>query len=130
MEVQKEVLYNFNMQFEYQQWNIELAFWKDELKSFNNWLSELVTTWDDEQAVAQLEHYQNQFVLHSGFIKDLIKVIEKHEINAADQTKTGTEVLQDFLAKKHIELRNGMDSQRYKYAQLKKEFFRFLSRYM
>tara|TARA_B110000211_G_C13774566_1_gene419061 strand:+ start:192 stop:581 length:390 start_codon:yes stop_codon:yes gene_type:complete len=129
MEAQKEVLYNSNMHFEHQQWNRELIFWQDELKSFNSRLSELVTGWNDEQAVAQLEYYQNQFVLHRGFIEDLIEVIEKHEISAADQTKTGT-VLQNVLAKKHIELRNGMDSQRYKYAELKKEFFRFLSKYM
>ena len=130
MEAQKEVLYNSNMHFEHQQWNRELAFWKDELKSFNNRLSELVMRSTDKYVLVQLEYYQSEFVLHRRGIEDLMEAIEKHEISAVDQTKPGTEVLHNSLAKEHIELRNGIDSQRYKYAELKKEFFRFLSKYM
>ncbi|PKV65778.1 MULTISPECIES: hypothetical protein [unclassified Polaribacter] len=130
MEIQKEVLYNSNMHFEHQQWNRELAFWQDELKSFNNRLSELVTRWTDKYVLAQLEHYQNEFVLHGGVIEDLLEAIEKHEISIASQTKTGIEVLNSSLAKNHIEFRNRLDSQRHIYAELKTEFFRFLSKYM
>ncbi|SDT90690.1 hypothetical protein SAMN04487762_0471 [Polaribacter sp. Hel1_33_78] len=130
MELQKEVLYNSNMHFEHQQWNRELAFWQDELKSFNNRLSELVTRWTDKYVLAQLEHYQNEFVLHGGVIEDLLEAIEKHEISIAGQTKTGIEVLNSSLAKNHIEFRNRLDSQRHIYAELKTEFFRFLSKYM
>jgi hypothetical protein len=130
MEIQKEVLYNSNMHFEHQQWNRELAFWQDELKSFNNRLSELVTRWTDKYVLAQLEHYQNEFVLHGGVIEDLLEAIEKHEISIAGQTKTGIEVLNSSLAKNHIEFRNRLDSQRHIYAELKTEFFRFLSKYM
>ena len=130
MEIQKEVLYNSNMHFEHQQWNRELAFWQDELKSFNHRLSELVTRWTDKYVLAQLEHYQNEFVLHGGVIEDLLEAIEKHEISIASQTKTGIEVLNSSLAKNHIEFRNRLDSQRHIYAELKTEFFRFLSKYM
>ena len=130
MEIQEEVLYNSNMHFEHQQWNRELAFWQDELKSFNNRLSELVTRWTDKYVLAQLEHYQNEFVLHGGVIEDLLEAIEKHEISIASQTKTGIEVLNSSLAKNHIEFRNRLDSQRHIYAELKTEFFRFLSKYM
>ena len=130
MEIQKEVLYNSNMHFEHQQWNRELAFWQDELKSFNNRLSELVTRWTDKYVLARLEHYQNEFVLHGGVIEDLLEAIEKHEISIASQTKTGIEVLNSSLAKNHIEFRNRLDSQRHIYAELKTEFFRFLSKYM
>ena len=118
------------MHFEHQQWNRELAFWQDELKSFNNRLSELVTRWTDKYVLAQLEHYQNEFVLHGGVIEDLLEAIEKHEISIASQTKTGIEVLNSSLAKNHIEFRNRLDSQRHIYAELKTEFFRFLSKYM
>lgn len=42
MERTKKVIYNEDQHFEHKQWNSELAFWEDELKSFKNRLSELV----------------------------------------------------------------------------------------
>ena len=52
--MEKEVIYNTDLHFEHQQWWSELAFWEDELKSFNNRLSELVTRWSDKEVLAQL----------------------------------------------------------------------------
>ncbi|TVZ27827.1 hypothetical protein JM83_2890 [Gillisia sp. Hel_I_86] len=125
-----KVLYDDNMHFEHQQWKGELDFWKDELKSFNNRLSELVTRWEDKQVLAQLEHYQNQFILHGGVIEDLEETIEKHDIYIAGRSKTATDALDTQLAKQHIEFRNHIETQRHIYAELKKEFFRFLEKYM
>lgn len=126
----EEVLFNEDLHFEHQQWNSELAFWEDELKSFKNRLSELVTRWTDNEVLAQLEHYQNEFILHGGVIEDLQETIEQHETRIAAQTKTGQDALDTILVKKHLEFRNRMETQRQIYAELKKEFFRFLSRYM
>jgi hypothetical protein len=118
------------MHFEHKHWKDELAFQKDELKSFNNRLSELVTRWTDKEVQAQLEHYQNEFVLHLGVIEDLQETIEEHEIRIAGQSETGTDSIDTQLAKKHIEFRNRIETQRHIYAELKKEFFRFLVKFM
>ncbi len=126
----EEVLFNEDLHFEHRQWRSELAFWEDELKSFKNRLSELVTRWTDNKVLAQLEHYQNEFILHGGVIDDFQEAIEQHEIRIAAQTKTGQDALDTILVKKHLEFRNRMETQRQIYADLKKEFFRFLSRYM
>ena len=128
--MEKEILYNSNMHFEHQQWKKELAFWEDELKSFKNRLSELVTRWTDKEVLAQLEHYQNEFIFHGGAIEDMLEDIEKHETRIAGQSKTGTEALDTQLTKKHIEFRNQIETQRHIYSELKKEFFRFLANYM
>ncbi|MGB5229703.1 MAG: hypothetical protein WBN55_15655 [Eudoraea sp.] len=126
----EEVLFNEDLHFEHRQWGSELAFWEDELKSFKNRLSELVNRWTDNNVLAQLEHYQNEFILHGRVIDDLQEAIEQHEIRIAAQTKTGQDALDTILVKKHLEFRNRMETQRQIYADLKKEFFRFLSRYM
>ncbi|WP_452228086.1 MULTISPECIES: hypothetical protein [unclassified Lacinutrix] len=128
--MEKEILYNTNMHFEHEQWKGELAFWKDELKSFNNRLSELVTRWTDKDVLAKLEHFQNEFVLHGGVIEDLQETIEEHETRIAGQSKTGTDAMDMELAKRHMEFRNRMETQRHIYAELKKDFFRFLTKYM
>lgn len=128
--METQVLYNSNMHFEHEQWKGELAFWKDELKSFNKRLSELVTRWTNQEILTQLEHYQNEFIIHGGVIEDLQETIEEHETRIAAQSKTGKDALDTQLAKKHIEFRNRIEAQRHIYAQLKKEFFRFLEKYM
>ncbi|MEP0134432.1 MAG: hypothetical protein ABJJ25_13005 [Eudoraea sp.] len=126
----KEIIYNKDLHFEHQQWRSELAFWEDELKSFKNRLGELVTRWTDKEVLAQLEHYQNEFILHDRVIDDMQEAIEQHEIRIAAQTKTGQDALDTILVKKHVEFRNRMETQRQIYADLKKDFFRFLSKYM
>ena len=128
--MEKEVLYNSNMHFEHVQWKRELAFWEDELKSFNNRLSELITRWTDKDVLAQLEHYQNEFILHGGVIEDLQESIEEHEERIAGQSITGEDAIDVQLAKQHVEFRNKMETQREIYAELKKQFFRFLEKYM
>ena len=128
--MEKEIIYNTDLHFEHQQWWSELAFWEDELKSFNNRLSELVTRWTDKEVLAQLEHYQNQFILHNGIIDKLKEAIEVHEIRIAGQSQQGQDALDTELVKRHLEFRNKMETQRQIYADLKKEFFRFLTKYM
>lgn len=128
--MEKEIIYNDNLHFEHEHWKSELDFWEDEMKIFKNRLSELVTRWTDKQVLVQLEHYQNQFILHGGIIEDLQETIEKHEIRMASHSLKGEDVLDTDLVKKHLDFRSKMETQRQIYADLKKDFFRFLSKYM
>jgi hypothetical protein len=128
--METKILYNSNMHFEHVLWKRELEFWEDELKTFNNRLSELVTRWTDKDVLAQLEHYQNEFILHGGVIEDLQEAIEEHEIRIAAQSGYGSNAIDTQLAKKHVEFRNRIETQRDIYAKLKKDFFRFLEEYM
>ncbi|WP_273565725.1 hypothetical protein [Maribacter halichondriae] len=128
--MEKEIIYNSNLHFEHKQWQSELAFWEDELQSFNNRLSELVTRWTAKDVLAKLEHYQNEFILHGGVIEDLQEAIEEHETRIAGQSMTGEDALDIAMVKNHLEFRNKMETQRQIYADLKKKFFRFLSTYM
>ena len=128
--METQVLYNSDLHFEHVQWNRELSFWEDELKSFNKRLEELVMRWTDKEVLAKLEHYQNEFILHDKRIAELQAAIEAHEIRMAALSKAKKDVLDTQLVKKHFEFRNKMETQREIYANLKKEFFRFLSKYM
>ena len=126
----KQVIYNSDLHFEHKQWRSELAFWEDELKTFKNRLEELVIRWTDKDMLAQLEHYQNAFVRHGEVIDTLQHNINVHETNMSNHDAKGEDVLDLILAKNHIEFRNRMEIQRHIYADLKKEFFHFLTKYM
>ena len=128
--MEKQVIYNSDLHFEHKLWQRELTFWEDELKSFNNRLSELVTQWTDKKVLVQLEHYQNQFILHGTVIDKLQDDINMHEVNMSAHFIKGEDVLNYSFVKKHIEFRNKMETQRQIYSELKKEFFHFLSKYM
>ncbi|WP_372793981.1 hypothetical protein, partial [Lutibacter sp.] len=125
-----EIIFNSDLYFEHKLWKGELLFWEDELKSFKNRLEELVNLWTDKSMLAQLEHYQNQFLIHEKTINELQECISAHEINIAAHSKKGEEILDTMLVKKHIECRNKMEVQRHIYGDLKNEFFKFLTKYM
>lgn len=128
--MEKEIIYNSNLHFEHRKWQSELAFWEDELKSFKNRLSELITRWTAKDVLKKLEHYQNEFILHGGVIEDLKEAIEEHEARIAGQSMAGENAMDLAMVKKHLKFRNEMETQRQIYADLKKEFFRFLGKYM
>lgn len=124
------IIFNSDLHFEHNQWRRELFFWEDELRSFQNRLEELVKRWTKKEMLVQLEHYQNQFILQEEVINDLQEAIQLHEISIAAANKKGKDLLDTVLVKKHIEFRNKMEVQRHIYKDLKKEFFKFLTRYM
>jgi predicted nucleic acid-binding Zn-ribbon protein len=119
-------IYNSDLHFEHKQWDSELAFWNDELKTFNNRLNELVSRWTDKDVLKQLEHFQNEFILHGNVIEDLQEAIEKHEMNISKQD----DAIDVPMFHTHKGIREKMETQRQIYADLKKEFFKFLSKYM
>jgi hypothetical protein len=128
--MEKEVVYDENLHFEHQNWKMELDFWKDELKTFNNRLGELVTRYTSKEVLKQLEHYQNEFALHSGIIEDFRETIEEHEMSIAGHSKTNKQSMDVTLVKTHMDFREKMETQRQIYGDLKKDFFRFLTKYM
>ena len=128
--MKKELIFNSDLHFEHKLWRRELLFWEDELKSFNLRLDELVNRWTNKEMLAQLEHYQNQFMLQENNIDKLQDEINVHEANISKSTKQGKDLLDIHLVKNHIEFRNKMEVQRHIYRDLKKEFFTFLSSYM
>jgi|SRR5680860_290053 len=130
MEKTKEVVYDENLHFEHQNWKSELDFWKDELKTFNNRLSEMVTRYTSKEVLKQLEHYQNEIALHSGTIQDLKETIDEHEGSIAGHSQKGDESMNVALVNTHMDFREKMETQRQIYAEMKKGFFRFLTKYM
>ena len=123
------LIYDSDLHFEHKQWDRELDFWKDELKTFKHRLGELINRYDDKKVLVKLEHYQNEFILQDSVIEELEETIAEHESNMAEHSKVGEDALDVSLVKKHVEFRKKMETQRQIYADLKKEFFAFLTEY-
>jgi hypothetical protein len=128
--METQVVYNSDLHFEHERWRSELFFWKDEMRSFRNRLEELVTRWTDQKVLAELEHFQNEFILHEGRIDEFLEGIETHEHSIAGKSKSGEISMDRVMMKKHLEFREEMETQRLMFHNLKKEFFNFLTKYM
>lgn len=128
--METQVIYNSDLHFEHEHWRSELFFWKDEIRSFNNRLEELVIRWTDKEVLARLEHYQNLFILHERRIEEFLESIEKHEHLMAGKSMEGEISMDTVMVKNHMEYRNKMQLQRDIFRDLKKEFFAFLTRYL
>jgi hypothetical protein len=128
--MKKEVIYNADLHFEHEHWNRELDFWQDELRSFHKRIEELVMRWTDPSVLSQIEKFQNQFMIQEGAIDSIKNQIQMHETNIAEHYKHGEDVLNKNMVSKHLELRDRLEIQRKMYENLKKDFFRFMSKYM
>ncbi|OMP31500.1 MULTISPECIES: hypothetical protein [Mangrovimonas] len=124
------IIQNSDLHFEHKQWERELFFWEDELKSFNKRLEELVKRYTNHSVLAQLEHFQNQFIRQVEVMDTLQHDINVHETDMTEHEKKGEDVMNFNLAKKHFLLRERMETQRMIYHDLKTDFFKFLSKHM
>jgi len=69
-------------------------------------------------------------MIQKNAIDELEDHIILHETNISEHFKKGEDVLDFQIIKEHTEFRNKMDTQRILYSDLKRNFFRFLSKYM
>ncbi len=128
--METKAMYNSDLHFEHQQWEKELEFWEDELRSFQNRLDELVNRWTDEKVLAELSEFQNQFFIHKSKIEEFKEKIHEHELNISKHLEAQENVINRLHFEHHKKIREGIETERGIYHDLKKKFFRFLSKYM
>ena len=128
--MEKELIYNVDLHFEHENWQRELDFWEDELKSFHLRLEELIKRWTDHQVLAEIEKFQNQFMIQEKEFDSLKDQIAMHEKNMASHYEKNEDVLNKMFVSQHLSLREVMVTERNLYNNLKKDFFRFMTKYM
>jgi hypothetical protein len=128
--MEKELLYNADLHFEHETWRRELDFWEDELKSFHLRLEELVKRWTNKKVLAEIEKFQNQFMIQQKEFDALKDQIAMHEKNMASHYEKNEDVLNKTFVSQHLSFREVIETERNLYDKLKKDFFRFMTKYM
>jgi len=128
--MEQELIYNADLHFEHENWERELDFWADELKSFHLRLEELINRWTDHEVLAEIEKFQNQFMIQEKEFYSLKDQIAMHEKNMAAHYEKNEDVLNEMFVSQHLALREVMETERSLYDNLKKDFFRFMTKYM
>jgi len=128
--MEKELIYNADLHFEHENWQREINFWEDELKSFQLRLEELVNRWTDKTVLAEIEKFQNQFMIQEKEFEALKDQIAMHEKNMSSHYKKNEDVLNKMFVQQHLEFRGVLETERDLYYKLKKDFYRFMTKYM
>lgn len=126
----KKHVYLSDLHFEHQNWNSELLFQQDELKTFRSRLEEVVPRYTDTTVLAQSEQFQNQMIRHNEILDELLHDIKIHEQGLSHYAKENPVAIDHVHFDDHGGLRGKIEMQRKLYAEFKKGFLRFLTKYM
>jgi hypothetical protein len=105
-----------------------LAFAKDEIKTFNNRLSEIVTANTKQEILAQVEHFQNQFIRHNEVIDELKHEVHECEMRIAKIAESNNVATDHRKVDDHVDLRDQMETFTHIFSELKNEFKLFLEK--
>jgi len=120
-----------SLHLEYQLWVRELVFYKEEIKIFEDHLEALNNKNTKNTVRAQVEHFQNQFVLQKEVIDTL-----KHNLNISEKQLASFVYdmsgmgLESIKMDNHPKLREDMITFRKLYKELKQDVMRFESEWM
>lgn len=109
-------------------WRNELAFARQELTIFNHRLEEVVTKTRDQETLAEVEHFQNQFIRENEVVDELLHNIGLAEQMVATLAQAAKSTIDQFDMTKHLSLANDMAMFSRLYADLRFSFNKFLMR--
>lgn len=120
-----------SLHMEYQLWTRELIFYKEEIKIFEDHLEALLKRNNKNGVPAQVEHFQNQFILQKEVIDYL-----KHDLGVSERQLAGFvyemsgDGIENIKMDNHGKLRERMGTFRKIYREIKTEFRHFEMRWM
>jgi len=120
-----------SLHMEYQLWTRELIFYKEEIKIFEDHLSAILKRNNKNDVPAQVEHFQNQFILQKeviDFLKHDLQVSER-QLAACVYEMSG-DGIENIKMDNHGTLRERVMTFRKIYKDIKNEFRRFEMHWM
>lgn len=119
-----------DLHFEHQRWISELKFFKDELKFYKNRLEEIAQRYTTTEVLKGLEHFQNQFYIQGNNLDELIHDLEQHEHELSKFAEANPIAVDHVLFEDHVPMRERVDTNRDIINDLKKEYQRYLAKWM
>ncbi len=126
MENTKKYLHELHN--EHREFNAQLDFVVDELKTYTHRLEEVVAANNKQEILQQVEHFQNQFIRHKEVIDELKSMIHHSEKGLAQIAEENNVATDHRKTDDHAELRDQMESFNKIYSELKTEYLAFLAK--
>lgn len=117
-----------DLHFDHMEWLNALRFYKDELGIFENRLEDIVRRNTHGEVMAELEHFQNQFIREREVIDELRHDIKQHENLIEKEAKEHPVAIDHRYFTDHVELRDRMETYEKIYRELKSDYNRWLAK--
>ncbi len=118
------------LHFDHMEWLNALRFYKDEIGILEHRLEHIVKNNTGGEVLAELEHFQNQFIREREVIDELRHDIKQYENGLEKESKEHPVAIDHRLFADHTELRDRMATYEKLYRELKAEYNRWLAKRM
>ncbi len=119
-----------DLHFDHQEWLNRLRFYKDEITIFEHRLEDIVKRNTTMEVMAELEHFQNQYIREREVIDELRHDIKQHENFLERESKERPTAIDHRLFADHSGLRDRVETFERLYGELKHELHRWLAKRM
>jgi prefoldin subunit 5 len=106
----------------------ELALAKDEIKTYISRLSEVVSANTGKEVLAEVEHFQNQFIRHNEVIDELNAEIHHNQKAIAALAEANNVATDHRKTNDHTELRDEMIQFKKIFGELRMTYLQFLAK--
>jgi hypothetical protein len=116
------------LHFDHELWLIEMAFWKQEIEVLDKYLAAVNASYSDTVVRAEVEHFQNQFIIQLNFINSLKNDVKAQEaLISLLEKDINNKKLQQKKADDEYDIRDRMLTNQKLYVELKQSFKKWLS---
>jgi hypothetical protein len=126
----KTTVHIADLHFDLRVWSNELKFFKEEIGIFEHRLEELVSKNTAKEMLAELEHFQNQFIRQNEAADEMAKKVREADALLAQFAQEHTVATDRVRMDDHVGLREEMESYRSRYQGIKVDFQRFSAKWM
>ncbi|WKZ67557.1 MAG: hypothetical protein QY325_06430 [Flavobacteriales bacterium] len=119
-----------DLHFDHMEWINALKFYKDEVGIFEHRLEDIVRRNNKTEVLAELEHFQNQFIREKEVIDVLRHDIKEHENFLEKESKENPVAIDHRHYHDHAGLRDRFQTFEKLYRELKGEFHQWLAKRM
>lgn len=120
--------YIADLHFDHMEWINSLKFYKDEIGIFEHRLEDIVRRNNKHEVMAELEHFQNQFIREREVIDELRHDIKAHENVLEKESKDHPVAIEHRYFTDHAGLRDRFQTFEKLYRELKAEFHQWLAK--
>lgn len=119
-----------DLHFDLQNWLNALRFYREEIMIFEHRMEEIVRRNTGSDMLAELEHFQNQYIREREVIDELRHDLKQHENVLEKEAKDHPVAIEHRYFTDHGDLRERMITFEHLYKELKEEFVRWLAKWM
>ncbi len=118
------------MHEDHETWLNKLAFYKDEIQTMQNRISEIDKKNTSKEVRSFVEHFQNQLIVQKEQIDILKHEINSHERSIEEKANKKAVANESKKFQDHSTQRNNVESFEKNFNDLRKELIHFLSKWM